>query len=215
MVLYRLERQFSRGFPLNIAAGQELRFSINVPHVFTSIRAVLSIAVICLLAIGNESLFVTAGILLIIAALTDWADGFLARRLGQTSLVGSLYDMLADQFLFIPNLILAIIDGRFVRTASLVLWNPYLYAVPALLGGFFVLAGIGIFLWKRRSRAMVFPTPTFIAKINYWFWLIPLILAVLGIGPDILLAVLMYAALVTTLLSFYTYLKKGGYVFTK
>jgi phosphatidylglycerophosphate synthase len=175
----------------------------------------LSIAVICLLAIGNESLFVTAGILLIVAALTDWADGFLARRLHQTSLVGSLYDMLADQFLFIPNLILAIIDGRFDRTASMVFWNPYLYAVPALLGGVTVLAGIGIFLWRRRSQPMDFPTPTMIAKINYWFWIVPLVLAVLGIGPNLLLAVLMYAALGTTLLSFYTYLKKGSYVFTK
>jgi phosphatidylglycerophosphate synthase len=215
MVLYRLERKFSRGFPLNIATGQEFRFSINVPHIFTSIRAILSIAVICLLAIGNESQFIIAGILLIVAALTDWADGFLARRLHQTSLVGSLFDMLADQFLFIPNLILAVVDGRFARTASLVVWNPYLYAVPALLGGVFVLAGIGIYLWKRRRSAMVFPTPTLIAKINYWFWIAPLVLAVLGIGPDILLAVLMYAALITTLLSFYTYLKKGGYVFTK
>jgi phosphatidylglycerophosphate synthase len=186
-----------------------------VPHVLTSVRVVLSIAVICLLAIGNESQFIIAGVLLIVAALTDWADGFLARRLHQTSLVGSLYDMLADQFLFIPNLILAIIDGRFARTASLVIWNPYLYAVPALLGGVTVLAGIGIFLWKRRSQAIVFPTPTLIAKINYWFWLIPLILAILGIGPNLLLAILMYGALVTTLLSFYTYLKKGGYVFTK
>jgi len=152
---------------------------------------------------------------MIVAALTDWADGFLARKLGQTSLVGSLFDMLADQLLFIPNLILAIIDGRFARTASLVLWNPYLYAVPTLLGGVTVLAGIGIFLWKRRSRAMVFPTPTMVAKVNYWFWIVPLVLAVLGIGPNLLLAILMYAALVTTLLSFYTYLKKGGYVFTK
>ena len=213
MILYQ-QNVFSRGFPLNIATGQEFKFSINVPHIFTSVRAALAIAVICLLAIGNQSQFTLAGILLIIAALTDWADGFVARRLGQTSLVGSLYDMLADELLFIPNLILAIIDGRFARTASLVVWNPYLYAVPALLGGFSVLIGIGIYLWKRRRRALVFPTPTLIAKINYWFWVIPLILAVLGIGPNILLAVLMYGALATTILSFYTYLKKGGYVFT-
>jgi hypothetical protein len=39
-------------------------------------------------------------------------------------------------------------------------------------------------------------------------------LAVLNLGPDLLLAILMYAALASTILTFYSYLKKGSYVFT-
>jgi uncharacterized iron-regulated membrane protein len=122
--------------------------------------------------------------------------------------------MIADQFLFMPTLILAIIAGCFDRTDGLVFWNPYLYAVPALLGGVVVIAGIVIYLIKRRKKDFEFPTPTKIAKLNYWFWLVPLILAILNIGPDILLAILMYMALVSTILTFYSYLKKGSYVFT-
>src|SRR4030042_6870786 len=113
-----------------------------------------------------------------------------------------------------PSLIIAIAVGLLSRTDGLMPFNPYPYAVLVRAGGVTVLAGIGTFLWKRRSRNIEFPTPTGVAKANFWFWLAPLVVAVFGIGPAWLLAGLMYMAIVSTLLSFYSYLKKGSYVFT-
>jgi len=182
--------------------------------VVTAVRVVLAAVVAWLLFQGGEAYILTAGILLIIAALTDWLDGFLARRLRQTSLFGSLFDMIADQLLFIPCLILAVSAGLFSRTAAFIPWSPYPYMIATLTGGITVLTGIGFYLWKRRNRAFEFPTPTGVAKVNYWFWLVPLIVAVFGVLPDVLLAVMMYLAIITTLMSFYSYLKKGSYVFT-
>ncbi len=205
---------FERVNLLNIAAETNITVKLNVPNVITSIRIFLAVIIVILLAFGSKDQILLAGIILIFAAITDYLDGNLARRLKQTSRFGSLYDMIADQFLFMPTLVLAIAAGCFDRTAGLVLWNPYLYAVPALIGGVTALAGIVIYLIKRRKKDFEFPTPTKIAKLNYWFWLIPLIIAILNIGPDILLAVLMYMALVSTLLTFYSYLKKASYVFT-
>jgi len=199
---------------LNIAAEQHIKIKLNVPNCITSVRIILAAVIVVLLALGTKTQILTAGILLIVAAVTDYFDGDLARRMNQSSRFGSLYDMIADQILFMPTLILAIIDGRFDRTAGMVWLNPYLYAVPALIGGVTVIAGIVIYLIKRRKKDFEFPTPTKIAKLNYWFWLIPLMLAVLDLGPALLLAILMYAALVSTILTFYSYLKKGGYVFT-
>ncbi|MFC1945749.1 CDP-alcohol phosphatidyltransferase family protein [Chloroflexota bacterium] len=190
------------------------RLYLNVPNSITSVRVALAVLVAWLLFRGGDSGILLAGILLVIAALTDWLDGFLARRLGQASLGGSLYDLVADEILFMPSLILAIYAGLFARADGLVPLNPYLYAVPALAGGVAVLAGIGTYLWKRRRRVFEFPTPTGIAKVNYWFWLAPLIVAIFKIGPDMLLAVLMYLAIISTVLTFYSYLKKGSYVFT-
>jgi phosphatidylglycerophosphate synthase len=199
---------------VNKPSGQELKFTFNVPNTITTVRVVLAIVIAVLLILGSKSEILAAGILLIFAAFTDFLDGFLARRLGQSSLVGSLFDIVADEILFMPSLILAIAAGLFLRTDGLMPFNPYPFAVPALAGGITVLAGVGIFLWKRRSRVIEFPTPTKIAKVNYWFWQAPLIVAILRIGPDILLAVLMYLAIISTLLTFYSYLKKGSYVFT-
>jgi phosphatidylglycerophosphate synthase len=199
---------------LNKPPGQEIKFALNVPNTFTAVRIVLAIVIAFLLVLGSKSEILAAGIILIIAAVTDFFDGFLARRMGQSSLFGSLFDIVADEILFMPSLILAIAAGLFSRTDGLMPFNPYPFAVLALAGGVTVLAGVGIFLWKHRSRVIEFPTPTKIAKLNYWFWQAPLILAILGLGPDILLAVLMYLAIISTILTFYSYLKKGSYVFT-
>jgi len=199
---------------LTITAEPQIKIKLNVPNIITTSRIIMTGIIVALLALGSETQILAAGIILIIAALTDFLDGNLARRMKQESRFGSLYDMIADQILFMPTLVLAIVAGCFARTDGLVFWNPYLYAVPALLGGVVAMTGIVIYLIKRRKKDFEFPTPTKIAKLNYWFWLVPLILAILNIGPDILLAILMYMALVSTILTFYSYLKKGSYVFT-
>jgi cardiolipin synthase len=195
----------------NQAAEKELRLSLNVPNIITAVRVVLAGIIAWLLWQGE---FLAAGILILIAAATDGLDGLLARRLGQSSLGGSIFDLVADEILFMPSLILAIIVGLFSRADNLMPFNPYPYAVLALAGGVAVLAGVGTYLWKRRSRTLEFPTPTGVAKVNFWFWLAPLVVAVFGIGPDWVLAVLMYLAIISTILTFYSYLKKGSYVFT-
>ena len=199
---------------MTITAEPQIKIKLNVPNIITTSRIIMTGIIVALLALGSETQILAAGIILIIAALTDFLDGNLARRMKQESRSGSLYDMIVDQILFMPTLVFAIIAGCFARTDGLVFWNPYLYAVPALLGGVVAMTGIVIYLIKRRKKDFEFPTPTKVAKLNYWFWLVPLILAILNIGPDILLAILMYMALVSTILTFYSYLKKGSYVFT-
>ena len=199
---------------MNNSPSHAISFTVNVPNLLTSTRIVLAFVIVALLAQRTDSFTRTAGILLIFAAVTDFLDGNLARRMKQSSLFGSLFDIVADEILFMPTLILAITSGLFKRTADFVWWNPYLYAVPALVGGVTVVAGVVIYIIKRRKKVFEFPTPTKIAKLNYWFWLAPLFLAIVKWGPDLLLAILMYLALVSTLLTFYSYLKKGSYVFT-
>jgi phosphatidylglycerophosphate synthase len=196
------------------ASSQRLAVSVNVPNALTLTRLVLSGVICYLLAAGGHNGYLAAGILLVVASLTDTLDGQMARRLGQSTLFGSLFDMIADQLLFMPAVILAVWDGLFDKTGSYMPLNPYLYAGSALLGGVFVLVGIAMFLWKRRTRAIEFPTPTKVAKYNFLWWLLPLILAILDVGPGWLLAGLMYISIISTVATFYSYLKKGGYVFT-
>jgi phosphatidylglycerophosphate synthase len=195
----------------NQAAKEEMRLTFNVPNCLTASRVVMAGIVVWLLLQGD---FLVAGILIVVAAATDGLDGLLARRLGQSSLGGSLFDIVADEILFMPSLIVAVAVGLFAKADGLMPFNPYPYAVFALAGGVTVLAGVGIYIWKRRSRDIEFPTPTGVAKVNFWFWLAPLVVAVFGVGPGWLLAGLMYLAIISTALTFYSYLKKGSYVFT-
>jgi phosphatidylglycerophosphate synthase len=196
------------------AAIDSPRLVLNVPNGVTGFRVVLAAVIAYLLYRAEPHTIVAAGILLLIAAFTDTIDGFLARKLGQGTLGGALFDLVADEVLFMPAVVLATRAGLFARTDDLVPLNPYLYAIPALAGGVAVLSGVSIYLWKRRTRAMEFPSRPAVVQATYWFWLAALITAVLRIGPIEFLAALMLLSLIFTILSFYVYLKEGSYVFT-
>jgi cardiolipin synthase len=81
---------------------------------------------------GSRNLIATA--LFIVVALTDWADGYLARRLNQTSSFGAFLDPVADKFLVaaallvlvelerVDALIALIIIGREIAISALREW---------------------------------------------------------------------------------------------
>jgi len=194
--------------------GQALSLSFNAPNAATAVRIALVIPIAWLLCQGGTVEILWAGVLLIIAWGTDGLDGFLARRLGQSSVAGMLFDLIADRVLIVPALILSIAGGLWSRAAILMPLNPYPYAVVVIAGDLTILAGIFAFVWKQRTRAIEFPAPTQIAKITYSLQMLTLVVGVLGIGSGILLAALMYLTIIFTLLSFYSYLRKGSYIFT-
>ena len=193
---------------------QVLSLRFNVSNAVTAVRIVLAMVIAMLLIQADVTGIMWAGILLIVAGTTDGLDGFLARRLRQSTLAGALFDLVADRMIMTPTLILSIAGGLWQRTASLMPFNPYPYAVIVIAADITVLAGIFTFMWKRRNRAIDFPPPTQIARITYSVQMTTLVAGVLGIGPDTLIAALMYLAIIFTLIASYSYLKKGGYVFT-
>ena len=67
-----------------------------IPNQLTALRLVL-IPVLWGFALAGQARYVGTG--LAIAFVTDVADGFLARRLGQTSAFGSKFDSIADGIL--------------------------------------------------------------------------------------------------------------------
>lgn len=79
---------------------------VNVPNVLTTARLVLAIVVFGLIAYG---LFLPAFIVFVVAASTDWIDGYWARRFGQVSKVGRILDPFVDKI---------IICGTFIFLAA-------------------------------------------------------------------------------------------------
>jgi len=193
---------------------QLLPLRFNVPNAVTAVRIILAVVIAWLLIRAEITGILWAGILLVIAWITDGLDGFLARRLEQSTLAGALFDLVADRVVMTPTLILSIGVGVWQRTASLMPFNPYPYAVIVIAADLTVLAGVFTFMWKRRNRVIEFPPPTQVARITYLIQMLTLVVGVLGIGPDMLLVALMYLTIISTLLASYSYLKKGGYVFT-
>lgn len=89
----------------------------NLPILLTWLRVVMiplfvGIYYLPAPALGvHERNLIAAGLFLL-AALTDWLDGFLARRLNQTSAFGAFLDPVADKLMVAAALIVLVELGR-------------------------------------------------------------------------------------------------------
>jgi CDP-diacylglycerol--glycerol-3-phosphate 3-phosphatidyltransferase len=62
-----------------------------------------------------------ATVLFVVVALTDWLDGYLARRLNQSSAFGAFLDPVADKFLVCASLLILVQMGRVNALIALVI----------------------------------------------------------------------------------------------
>lgn len=100
---------------------------MNLPTKLTVLRIVLSIVIMILLMFPFDAIgfsfpvirarididvkYVVAGILFIIASVTDFFDGYLARKNNQVTDMGKMLDAIADKVLVNPVLIIFAAEG--------------------------------------------------------------------------------------------------------
>lgn len=78
------------------------------PDQMTALRVLLIPVIYGLVLIDNESILVLAWVVFVIACLTDWWDGILARHLNKPSDLGRLLDPIADKMLIASLLVLLV-----------------------------------------------------------------------------------------------------------
>ncbi|MCC9642759.1 CDP-diacylglycerol--glycerol-3-phosphate 3-phosphatidyltransferase [Rhodopirellula sp. JC740] len=74
----------------------------NVPNALTTARFVLAIAVMALIPSGMP---LAAMIVFLIAASTDWMDGYWARKYGQVTKLGRIFDPFVDKIIICGSFI--------------------------------------------------------------------------------------------------------------
>lgn len=84
----------------------------NLPMMATCSRIVFSAIIVALLFTGWKWAGWASAVLFTIASLTDWLDGFLARRFQAASVMGQFMDPIADKLLVLPVLIMLLDIGR-------------------------------------------------------------------------------------------------------
>ena len=75
------------------------RQSLNAPNLITISRFVLSIVLFALVDQGRW--WRTAAVVFVVAALTDYLDGYLARKYGQVTVLGRILDPFVDKIIII------------------------------------------------------------------------------------------------------------------
>ncbi|NBO89206.1 MAG: CDP-diacylglycerol--glycerol-3-phosphate 3-phosphatidyltransferase [Betaproteobacteria bacterium] len=79
---------------------------------WTRIAAIPLIVAVFYLPLAPEMRNLTATVMFVVFALTDWLDGYLARKLNQTSSFGAFLDPVADKFLVCASLLVLVHLGR-------------------------------------------------------------------------------------------------------
>ncbi|MGE9294511.1 MAG: CDP-diacylglycerol--glycerol-3-phosphate 3-phosphatidyltransferase [Puniceicoccales bacterium] len=170
---------------------------MNLPNLLTLSRIAFLFVIVALLYAPFRGAVVLAFLLFIIAALTDWADGYLARKTGQISDFGKLMDALADKVLmvgifvtlvalegFLPwwciFLLLLIIMREFLITGLRLVAASQGKVLAAEKGGKIktvVQIVAAAVLLAARSLAFDFNAGTGIYAFFYWTGLVAFILA--------------------------------------
>ena len=98
----------------------------NVPNVLTLLRLVLSCVLFAMIALGPDFM-IAALVLFIITALTDFVDGWWARKFNQCTQFGRIMDPFADKILICGTFIF--LSARPEMQADWRLFQPWMAVV--------------------------------------------------------------------------------------
>ena len=167
---------------------------MNLPNKLTVVRMVLVpfFVAALLLSKTNDSLKWAALVLFIIASLTDFADGYIARKYNLITNFGKFMDPLADKILTISGMICLIELGRIPS-----------WIVVIIVAREFIISGFRLVAAENGV----------VIAANYWgkfkttFQMIMIILMIMNIPQlQILTDIVMWIALALTLISLWTYI---------
>ena len=176
---------------------------LNVPNLVTFSRIVLIPLLIGIYyaPISEQSQNITATAVFIFAGITDWLDGYLARRLNQMSAFGAFLDPVADKLIVVAALVALLHLGRVDMIVALIIVGREI-AISALREW---MAKVG----QAKSVAVAFIGK---AKTVAQMVAIPLLLfhdQLLGLDSQWLGTVLINVAAVLTAASMLYYLRKA------
>jgi len=141
--------------------------------------------------------YLCSAIVFALAALTDWLDGYLARKRGEITAFGRFLDPVADKLLVATALVLLVEDGRAAGLLAVV-----------IIGREIAIGAMREWLAKRESVIHVSILGKWKAGMQMGA-IVALLLHIqhFGINSHLLGTVLLWAASVLTLWSGYQYMR--------
>ena len=97
---------------------------MNIPNAITTSRILLIPVFIAAFYLPYDWASVLATFIFAFAAITDWIDGYLARKLNQQSALGAIIDPLADKLMVISALLIILTkhpDNNWLLFSSLII----------------------------------------------------------------------------------------------
>ncbi|MGA1569886.1 MAG: CDP-alcohol phosphatidyltransferase family protein [Ilumatobacteraceae bacterium] len=132
---------------------------LTVPNMVTALR-LCCLPVFVWLLFGPQNRQAAAWLLGILGA-TDWVDGYLARRLDQTSEFGKVFDPTVDRLLFVVGIVSLIIDG------SVPVWFAIAVLAREVVVGITMIVATAVFNMERFDVTWWGKTATFLLMFAF------------------------------------------------
>ena len=183
--------------------------TFNLPNSLTLLRIILIPVIIFLFISNDDSNRFLAFVLFLIASITDYLDGFLARYMKQQTSFGEFLDPIADKLLVIITMILLISENQDI-----------LFLIPILI---IVAREFLVIAIRQRVAELgenIKISVLLISKIKTALQLISLLFLlykfpILGYDTYLIGTALLQISALLTLISFFYYVKKSWNVIIK
>ena len=144
----------------------------------------------------------------VLAAITDWLDGYLARKMNATSKLGAFLDPVADKLIVSSALVLLVSDLTILDRVIHPL--PFAVAVCIIIGREIVISALREWMAELGERGVV--SVGILGKVKTVFQMVSIALLlygspILGIPVFLLGEIALYIAAVLTLWSMWSYLQ--------
>ncbi len=175
---------------------------VTIPNALTMLRILLVPVLVLVFYLPFQNHLIVAAGVFGVAAITDWFDGYLARRLGQMTAFGAFLDPVADKLMVAVALVL-LVERH----------NTLLFTLAAcvIIGREIVVSALREWMAELGERTSV--SVSYIGKIKTAFQMVA-ITGLLAINPAthenwllVICYLVLYAAAVLTLWSMTVYLK--------
>ncbi|WP_328186216.1 CDP-diacylglycerol--glycerol-3-phosphate 3-phosphatidyltransferase [Marinobacter sp. OP 3.4] len=172
---------------------------MNLPNVLTLSRIVMIPVFVMVFYLPVDWRYVASAAIFAIAAATDWLDGYLARKLDQSTPFGAFLDPVADKLMVAVALTVLIEEHA-----------NYLLTIPAMviIGREIVISALREWMAEIGSRASV--AVSYIGKIKTTAQMVAIVL-LLAVPPGVMISyagtALLYLAAILTFWSMVLYLQ--------
>jgi len=169
---------------------------MNVPNKLTMLRIViipLIVAVYLLRKPIGDSTWIIMGVLFILASVTDYFDGAIARKRNIVTTFGKFMDPLADKLLVLTTLLL--LTDYYVRTSAgtLTMWMPFWIVLIVLARELIVtsirLVAVGEGIILHASKWGKYKTAGTMVTLAYYFFIMPMDTQMINIVGVILISI--------------------------
>ena len=188
----------------------------NIPNILTLLRIVVIPALVVVYVLDRPWGGLVATVLFTAAAITDWADGYLARKMNLQTAFGAFLDPVADKLIVSTALIVLIADPKVVENV----YSTWLLAVAVaiIIGREIVVSALREWMAGEGNRATV--AVSMLGKVKTTFQMIAIGLLLYyddlwGIPVFMLGELLLYLAAALTLWSMLIYLKAAWPILSK